>query len=81
MLLNKIKNGIRVAATCFVYMLAVAVFGHCAACFVDWSFDPVLNNISGIPQAFRCIVAVSVFMGCLWVVCDDGKKIKLVVDT
>lgn len=71
MLLNKIKNGIIVAVYWFVCMLALAVFGCCAACFVTWSFDPVLNNISDIPQVFRCIVAVSVFIGCLWVVCDD----------
>lgn len=64
-MLRKIKNGIRVAATWFVCMLAVAVFGCCAACFVDWSFDPVLNNISDITQIFRSIVAASVFMGFL----------------
>lgn len=64
-MLHKIKNGIIVAATWFVYMLAVAVFGCCAACFVAWSFDPVLNNISDITQIFRSIVAASVFMGFL----------------
>lgn len=71
MMLRKIKNGIIVAVYWFVCMFAVAVFGCCAACFVDWSFDPVLDNISGILQVLRCIVAVSVFMGCLWVICDD----------
>lgn len=65
MLLNKIKNGIIVAVYWFVCMLALAVFGCCAACFVDWSFDPVLNNISDITQIFRSIVAASVFMGFL----------------
>ena len=71
MMLRKIKNGIIVAVYWFVCMLAVAVLGCCAACFVDWSFDPVLDNLSGILQVLRCIVAVSVFMGCLWVICDD----------
>lgn len=71
MLLNKIKNGVRVAVYWFICMLAMAVFGCCAACFVTWSFDPVLDNISDIPQVFRCIVAVSVFIGFLWVICDD----------
>lgn len=65
MLLRKIKNGIIVAVYWFVCMLALAVFGCCAACFVDWSFDPVLNNISDITQIFRSIVAASVFMGFL----------------
>lgn len=64
-MLRKIKNGIRVAATWFVCMLAVAVFGCCAVCFVAWSFDPVLDNISDITQIFRSIVAASVFMGFL----------------
>ena len=71
MMLRKIKNGIKAAAYWFVYMLAVAVFGCCAACFVDWSFDPVLNNLSDMLQVFRCIVAASVFVGCLGVVLDD----------
>lgn len=71
MMLRKIKNGIKVATYWFVCMLAVAVFGCCAACFVDWSFDPVLNNLSGMLQVFRCIVAASVFVGCLGVVLDD----------
>ena len=71
MLLRKIKNFIKITATYFVGMLILCTFGCCAACFVDWSFDPVLNNLSDMPQVFRCIVAVSVFMGCLWVVCDD----------
>lgn len=70
-MLRKIKNGIRMAVHWFVCMLAVAVFGCCAACFVDWSFDPVLNNISDMMQVFRCIVAASVFVGCLGVICDD----------
>lgn len=70
-MLRKIKNGIIVAVYWFVCMLAVAVFGCCAACFVDWSFDPVLDNLSGILQVLRCIVAVSVFIGCLWAICDD----------
>lgn len=70
-MLRKIKNGIIVAVYWFVCMLAVAVFGCCAACFVDWSFDPVLNNISDILQVFRCIVAVSAFVGCLWIIFDD----------
>ena len=71
MMLRKIKNGIIAAATWFIYMLAVAVFGCCAACFVAWSFDPVLSNISGALQVLRCIVVASVFIGCLGVVCDD----------
>lgn len=71
MMLRKIKNGIIVAVYWFVCMLAMAVFGCCAACFVDWSFDPVLDNLSGILQVLRCIVAASVFMGCLWFICDD----------
>lgn len=70
-MLRKIKNGIGVATYWFVCMLAVAVFGCCAACFVDWSFDPVLNNLSDMLQVFRCIVAASVFVGCLGVVLDD----------
>lgn len=70
-MLRKIKNGIIVSVYWSACMLAVAVFGCCAVCFVTWSFDPVLNNISDIPQVFRCIVAVSVFIGCLWVICDD----------
>lgn len=70
-MLRKIKNGIKAATYWFVYMLAVAVFGCCAACFVDWSFDPVLNNLSDMLQVFRCIVAASVFVGCLGVVLDD----------
>lgn len=70
-MLRKIKNGIKVAAYWFVCMLAVAVFVCCAACFVDWSFDPVLNNLSDMLQVFRCIVAASVFVGCLGVVLDD----------
>ena len=71
MLLNKIKNGIIVAVYWFVCMLALVVFGCCAACFVAGSLDPVLENISGIPQVLRCIAVASVFIGCLWVVCDD----------
>ena len=71
MMLRKIKNGIKVATYWFVCMLAVAVLGCCAACFVDWSFDPVLNNLSDMSQVFRCIVAASVFVGCLWVFFDD----------
>lgn len=70
-MLRKIKNGIIVAVYWFVCILAVAVLGCCAACFVDWSFDPVLDNLSGIPQVLRCIVVASVFMGCLWIICDD----------
>lgn len=70
-MLRKIKNGIKVATYWFVCMLAVAVFGCCAACFVDWSFDPVLNNLPDMSQVFRCIVAASVFVGCLWVFFDD----------
>lgn len=70
-MLRKIKNGIIVSVYWFACMLAVAVFGCCAVCFVTWSFDPVLDNIYDIPQVFRCIVAVSVFIGCLWVICDD----------
>lgn len=70
-MLRKIKNGIKVATYWFVCMLAVAVLGCCAACFVDWSFDPVLNNLSDMSQVFRCIVAASVFVGCLWVFFDD----------
>ena len=70
-MLRKIKNGIIVAVYWFVCMLAVAVLGCCAACFVDWSFDPVLDNLSGILQVLRCIVAVSAFVGCLWIICDD----------
>lgn len=65
MLLRKIKNGIKVAVYWFICMVAMAVFGCCAVCFVTWSFDPVLNNISDIPQVFRSIVAASVFMGFL----------------
>lgn len=71
MMLRKIKNGIIVAVYWFVCMLALFASSYCIACFVDWSFDPVLNNISNILQVFRCIVAASAFMGCLWVVCDD----------
>lgn len=70
-MLRKIKNGIIVAVYWFVCMLAVAVFGCCAACFVDWSFDPVLDNPSGMSQVLRCIVVASVFIGCLWAICDD----------
>lgn len=71
MMLRKIKNGVIVAVYWFVCMLAMAVFGCCAVCFVGWSFDPVLNNLSGIPQVLRCIVVASVFVGCLWAICDD----------
>lgn len=71
MMLRKIKNGIIVAVYWFVCMLAVAVFGCCVACFVDWSFDPVLDNISDMSQVLRCIVVSSVFVGCLWVIFDD----------
>lgn len=70
-MLRKIKNGIIVSVYWFACMLAVAIFGCCAVCFVTWSFDPVLNNISDIPQVFRCIVAVSAFVGCLWIIFDD----------
>lgn len=71
MLLHKIKNFIKITATYFVGMLILCTLGCCAVCFVDWSFDPVLDNISGIPQVLRCIAVASVFIGCLWVVCDD----------
>lgn len=71
MLLRKIKNFIKITATYFVGMLILCTLGCCAACFVDWSFDPVLDNLSGILQVLRCIVVASVFIGCLWVVCDD----------
>lgn len=71
MLLRKIKNFIKTTVSYFTFMLAVAVFGCCAACFVDWSFDPVLDNLSGMSQVLRCIVVASVFIGCLEVVCDD----------
>lgn len=70
-MLRKIKNGIEVAVYWFICMVATSVFGCCAACFVDWSFDPVLNNLSDMLLVFRCIVAVSVFVGCLWVIYDD----------
>lgn len=71
MLLRKIKNFIKITATYFVGMLILCALGCCAVCFVAWSLDPVLENISGIPQVLRCITVVSVFIGCLWVVCDD----------
>ena len=71
MLLRKIKNFIKITATYFVGMLILCTLGCCAVCFVAWSLDPVLENISGMPQVLRCITVVSVFIGCLWVVCDD----------
>lgn len=71
MLLRKIKNFIKIIATYFVGMLILCTLGCCAVCFVAWSFDPVLDNISGIPQVLRCIAVASVFIGCLWAVCDD----------
>lgn len=71
MLLRKIKNFIKITATYFVGMLILCTLGCCAVCFVARSLDPVLENISGIPQVLRCITVVSVFIGCLWVVCDD----------
>ena len=71
MLLRKIKNFIKITATYFVGMLILCTLGCCAVCFVAWSFNPVLDNISGIPQVLRCIAVASVFIGCLWVVCDD----------
>ena len=71
MLLRKIKNFIKITATYFVGILILCILGCCAVCFVAWSFDPVLDTISGIPQVLRCIAVASVFIGCLWVVCDD----------